>query len=205
MSGEINSEFVNEIEILMDKVTGKIELYLKSIKELSVNEIMHGSIPKAQEILVSVMPIQNAKENLINAQLELLNLLKAEKAKTIESPKEQFRKTHYIKDEPTKIINQNILRAGILKSLIYLGGNADLKDISEFVKQEILKGNDSDDSAKLVTENDGQLKKIVSDESYRMLKEGFIIEDNLSKKWEILPAGIDFLSKYDLLAKSKVN
>lgn len=197
MSSEINSENVNEIEILMIKISERIESYINSIKKQSIDEIMNGSIQRAKEILDLILPIQNAKNNLVNAQYELINLLKLKNVKPIRTEKSE--------SDVLININQNKLKAAILKALIYLGGNAGSNEIYDYVKKDILKSNENENSFKQLIENENQFQKIMINECYLMLKDGLVIEDSLSKTWEILPAGIDFLSKFDLVSKSKTN
>ncbi|PJA96067.1 MAG: hypothetical protein CO129_08475 [Ignavibacteriales bacterium CG_4_9_14_3_um_filter_34_10] len=207
MSNEANKEFVNDIQELMNKTSGKIELYLKSIKEESVNEILNGSITKAKEILETILPVQNAAENLMNAKEEFFAAVKIQNLQqTNQSGKTELRVLNTTKNIPLKQSGgEKLFRASILKALIYLGGNAELKSVTEFVKRESIKTGIVHEKEIQIFDDEEKLLKIVMEESFRMLKEGLVIEDNLSKKWEILPAGIDFLSRHDISIKSKAN
>jgi hypothetical protein len=207
MSSELNKKFSDEIQELINKTNEAIEGFLKSIKEESVNEIMNGSIAKAQEILETVLPVQNAAENLMNVQNEFMNVVKFENFRqSNQSVKTELRVLNTSKNVNSKTSPADkLFRASILKSLIYLGGNADIKSITEFVKRESLKAGIVHEKEKPIFEDEEKLMKIVVEECYRMLKEGLIIEDNLSKKWEILQSGIDFLSRYDISVKVKAN
>lgn len=198
MKTEKLSEKGSSIEKLINQLTNEIKEYLTALKEDSINEIMNGSIIRAQELLDKVLPIQNTSEELFALQSKLINLLNSNQ----KSAKSEIKFANNEKIRETKNNQSNvIIRSNILKALIYLGGNADLNEISDFVKREIMKNGLVHEKEKPIIDDKEKLKKIITEESYLMMKESLVIEDNLSKKWEILPAGIDSLSKYDIETK----
>ena len=189
----------SEIENLLNQISLKAKEYLAYLKEESVSEIMSGSILQAKELLDKILPIQIAVDEFSNSKENLINALNFKK----DNIKSDLRIITQNKVLESKSIQSNsIIRSNILKALIYLGGNADLFEISDFVKREIFKCNHIHEKEKTIFDDKEKLLKIISEESYLMLKDGLVIEDNLSKKWEILPAGIDSLSKYDVTAKA---
>jgi len=199
MKSEKLNEKVKSIESLMNQISFEVKDYLISIKEESVNEIMNGSIQRAQELLDNILPIQASAENLSNVHLSFLQILLHKK----NFAKPELRIITPIKSSETKSFESNpLVRSNILKALIYLGGNADLKEVTDFVKRESSKSGLLLEKEKQIFSDNEKLLKVITEESYLMLKEGLVIEDNLSKKWEILSAGIEALSKSDISAKA---
>jgi len=199
MKSEMSNEKAKSIERLFNQISVEIKDYLFAIKEESVNEIMNGSIQRAQELLDNIMPIQTSAENLLNVHLSFLQVLNHKR----NFAKSELRIITPIKSNETKSVESNpLVRSNILKAIIYLGGNADLKEVTDFVKRESSKSGLLLEKEKQIFSDNEKLLKVITEESYLMLKEGLVIEDNLSKKWEILSAGIEALSKSDISAKA---
>jgi len=87
-------------------------------------------------------------------------------------------------------------RIPILKSLIYLGGNAKLSDIAVFIEKDMKnkfkpadKGKGANGFGKLWIE-------MISREKEKMISEGLISEDKKTEQWEIIQSGIDYLAQF---------
>lgn len=204
MIAQTDLKFLNDELLTLGKQFGnKVDAFLKNLKKSSSQEVLNGSIKKAQDMLNHLLLVEEKFKKLNNNVDEFLEALKhfkdfnsAAEERLISPQQPSFtsvKKNYEVKPDGS---NQKI-KLNILKGLIYLGGNGNRDDVGEFVYDELKRIDKNYLKEMNLVDNLDGLQQILVNESRKMLEEKLINIADEGQKWEILPKGIDFLAKND--------
>lgn len=205
------------LEAAFEKVNDEIKNYIQSLKQLSSDEILNGSIEKAQKILLQIIPVQDGAREVEKEHVKFLEVIKSIKVDTSNSAQIKKEAHNSPKTEPTQVQNdeeseelmeEELLeeeietnessgkefRLSILKALIYLGGSAKIEEIFNFIERDMRSKFKTKD---LEVNGDGQAhwKNAVKTERTNMVEQGLLSADSTNGTWEIVQKGIDYLSQ----------
>lgn len=212
-------------ELIQDfrNVQEKVKTYVDNLKLKGSEELLNGSVEKAQGLISAIIPIETAVKKLKKDQEDLLNVLEkqedGEDADETESPKKEEDNTSSEKDmvvedtsaqdsepatesgegEPEEAVEeetpQEAFRLPILKALIYLGGSGKIKDVTNFIEKDMKNKFRVKDNEILNGDGTKEWIKKVNKEQFEMTEEGLLNSDSEEGYWEIAQAGIDYLAK----------
>ncbi len=208
MSAENKSLDKNEILHAFENVYDKINDYVSGLKQQSSDEILNGSLEKAQKLLNELVPYENVVKKLTEAKelFDQINNGQNGKSGKVEEKNEQndendsdeFFDPQALEEETGNdvLTPESEFRIPMLKGLIYLGGSAAIDEVIGFVKKDMknkLTGKDTE-----IINDDGLEKwhESLLIESERMIEEGLITNEKKEGYWEIVQKGIDYLSKH---------
>ncbi len=200
-------EILSAFENVYDKING----YVAGLKQQSSDEILNGSLEKAQKLLNELVPYESVIKKLTEAK-ELFDKIKngsngkeTESEDNEENNSEQpegeeddvIFDTQFLDEEgEDRITPENDFRIPMLKGLIYLGGSAAIDEVIGFVKKD-MKNKLTPKDTEII--NDDGLEKWHESlliESERMVEEGLITNEKKEGHWEIVQKGIDYLAKH---------
>lgn len=192
---EINTAFTDLFE--------KVDNLISEMKLQSSEEILNGSIEKAQKLLQEIMPYQtfyvklketkSAFDAIGQVSPDEIEKVK-EKIETLDQ--EQIDKEVKQANEGSDITSPINFRIPILKALIYLGGSSEEVEVMEFVKKE-MKGKLSKKDLEVPKDHKNEIwLDNLYTETATMVDEGLLSREKSDKNWEIAQKGIDYLSKY---------
>ncbi|GEM_PF-2242269 len=208
MSAENKSLDKNEILHAFENVYDKINDYVSGLKQQSSDEILNGSLEKAQKLLNELVPYENVVKKLTEAKELFDQINKGQNGESgkVEEKNEQndendsdeFFDPQALEEETGNdvLTPESEFRIPMLKGLIYLGGSAAIDEVIGFVKKDMknkLTGKDTE-----IINDDGLEKwhESLLIESERMIEEGLITNEKKEGYWEIVQKGIDYLSKH---------
>ena len=192
----------SDLKMFMNEFGEKIRGYVANLKQKSSNEILNGSVQKAQRLLDKVVLVEEGVDKVTTAHEFLLAILEQSENENIDSEfiSDKFRgKVKNSSDNPSDTVKEKSarFRMPLLKALIYLGGSSDEEEIVEYIKKEPAKilskeeidSNDGDKEPNWISEIRQQCKI--------MNLEKLIKFDESRNQWEISQKGIDCLAKND--------
>ncbi len=200
-------EILNAFENVYEKING----YVAGLKQLSSDEILNGSLEKAQALLNELVPYENVVKKLSEAKELFDKINNGENGKAVSEnnsedtavnendvDEEEFFDPQFLEDgnDNDGITPESDFRIPMLKGLIYLGGSAAIDEVIGFVKKDMKKRLTPKDTEVI---NDDGLEKWHESlliESEKMVDEGLITNEKKEGHWEIVQKGIDYLSKY---------
>ena len=193
---EINKK---ELEELVASINEKVDVYIKSLKRKSSEEILNGSILEAQKIINQILPIETEFQKLDAAHTSFLSILQNNEMKLTsnstknKSPNEEL---EHLDLSEMDFTPQEYYRVPILKALIYLGGNAKLSEVAGFIEKEMRDKFKKGDNEKGTNGFDKLWIEMISREKESMVNEELISEDKKGEQWEIIQNGINYLSQH---------
>lgn len=182
---------------------GKVDGLISEMKLQSSEEILNGSIEKAQKFLQEIIPYQTFYEKLKESKsaFDAIGQVSADEIEKVKEKietldQEQIDKEVKEANEGSDVTSPINFRIPILKALIYLGGSSEEVEVTEFVKKEF-KGKLSKKDLEIPKDekNERWLENLYS-ETATMIDEGLLSRESSNKNWEIAQKGIDYLSKY---------
>lgn len=206
-------------------VQDKIKKYVDSLKMKGSEELLNGSVEKAQKLIGAIIPVDSAAKKLKKEQDDLLNVLESqdeseESDETEREPETHNKSSDEIENTPDEVpvteeqtdlpsaetvpvqefseddlTPQESFRLPILKALIYLGGSGKVKDISNFIEKDMKNKFRPLDNDILNGDDVKEWVKRVNKEQQAMTAEGLLNADASEGYWEIAQAGIDYLAK----------
>ncbi|PID57909.1 MAG: hypothetical protein CR986_08300 [Ignavibacteriae bacterium] len=211
---EINKK-KEEVKQYFSSLFETVDGLISGLKQRSSEEILNGSVEKAQKLLTQIIPyqkfyeklgetrdvfnkIENSSETENSAQTESVSKedikLAKEKIKTMDQKEIDEEVKASNKESGAK--TENNYRIPVLKALIFLGGSSEEVEVIEFVKKDMknkLSKNDLE-----IPEGEQKERWITNlySETATMIDEGLLIKNDANKDWEIAQKGIDYLSKY---------
>ncbi len=213
MELNVNSDlqqFESKIKQTINSLFEDVDKFISDLKVESSEEILNGSVAKAQELLSQVMPYQNFYEKLKEAKYSFDNI----NSLTNQKESKQVDKKEDAKEEGVEFVevedveevltddqlqdftSQEKFRIPILKALIFLGGSADENEVTEFVKKDMKNKLTALDYEIPEGEDKERWLSSLYFETATMIDEGLLSNESGSKKWEIAQKGIDYLGKY---------
>lgn len=192
----------SELEVFIQDFGEKINGYLSGLKKKSSDEILNGSVQKAQKLLDKIVLVEEGVDKVASAHEYLLALLEQSENGNIDSNyiNEKFKgkiKSDSISEgEAQKRINGKF-RIPLLKALIYLGGSSEEDEMIEYIKKESTKILSKDE---IDSDSDGAESTWISelrDQCAVMKDENLLKFDESRNQWEITQKGIDCLAKND--------
>ena len=188
-----------ELEKLIVSFNSKINNYIKSLKQKSSEEILSGSILMAQKIINQILPLEAEFKKMDDCHNDFLTIIRDGRFIDHEITDLNISENDNLSNIDLSEIDftpKEAYRIPILKSLIYLGGNAKLSDIAVFIEKDMKnkfkpadKGKGANGFGKLWIE-------MISREKEKMISEGLISEDKKTEQWEIIQSGIDYLAQF---------
>ncbi len=189
----------DELEGFISDFGDKINGYLSDLKKKSSNEILNGSVQKAQRLLDKIVLVEEGVDKVNSAHEYLMAILDQSETQNIDSKyiNEKFRGKSEKGTDKDNFGDKSMekFRTPLLKALIYLGGSAEEDEIIEFIRKE---------SNKLLTKQEqqknGEEEKWISllrKQSDCMKQEELLRFDDSRNQWEITQMGIDRLAKSD--------
>ncbi|PIQ08198.1 MAG: hypothetical protein COW71_12990 [Ignavibacteriales bacterium CG18_big_fil_WC_8_21_14_2_50_31_20] len=188
-----------ELEKLIVSFNSKINNYIKSLKQKSSEEILSGSILMAQKIINQILPLEAEFKKMDDCHNDFLTILRDGRFIDPEITDLNISENDNLSNLDLSEMDftpKEAYRIPILKSLIYLGGNAKLSDIAVFIEKDMKnkfkpadKGKGANGFGKLWIE-------MISREKEKMISEGLISEDKKTEQWEIIQSGIDYLAQF---------
>lgn len=188
-----------ELESLILSIDKQVNEHIKLLKHKSSEEILNGSIVEAQKIISQILPIEKEFGKVSESHKSFLELLhNKEESNSSEKEKINSKNNDFDKLDLSEMdfTPHEYYRLPILKSLIYLGGNAKLSDIAGFIEKEMKNKFKKGDHEKGTGGFEKLWVEMVSREKENMIKEALISEDSKSEQWEIIQNGIDYLSHH---------
>lgn len=200
-------EIISAFENVYEKING----YVANLKQKSSDEILNGSLEKAQQLLNELVPYESVIKKLSEAK-ELFNNIQNgsngnekvnEEKEESNSEQQEGEEDNVIFDpqfldeeDENKITPEEDFRIPMLKGLIYLGGSAAIDEVIGFVKKDMKNKLTAKDTE--VINEDGLEKwhESLLIESERMVEEGLITNEKKEGYWEIVQKGIDYLAKH---------
>lgn len=209
MENNISSQFSNEeIHSAFNLVFDTINGYVGNLKKESSDEILNGSIAKAQKLIDEILPYENVVKKLVEAKLLLENIHsgngksenqnESEKGDSVSGKQKTEDSTpeEGVDSDSMEFTPKENFRVPILKALIYLGGSAAIDKVVEFVKKDMKKKLKEKDFEQV---NDDGMEKWAENlflESEEMKDEGLLNTEVKDGDWEIVQKGIDYLAKH---------
>jgi len=198
-------EFNGKIKESFQTLFGEVDGLISELKLKSSEEILNGSVAKAQELLSQIVPYEKFYKRLKSAkdafeEIENGSQLKDSEEETKITEDIEVNKTEEVEEEKEDndhpdFSSQENFRIPILKALIFLGGSSEEVDVTEFVKKDMKnKLTDIDQEIPDGEDKERWLSSVYF-ETATMIDEGLLNNDS-SKKWEIAQKGIDYLGKY---------
>lgn len=188
-----------ELEKIIISFNGKINNYIKLLKQKSSEEILNGSILKAQKIINQLLPIENEFQKMDACHNSFLSVIRGtrflDSGKTTINVSEKSNISNFDISNIDFTPNESY-RIPILKSLIYLGGTAKPSDISNFIEKEMKNKFKPTDHEKGTNGFEKLWIEMVNREKGNMVKEGLIFEDKKTEQWEIIQNGINYLAQF---------
>ena len=188
-----------ELEKLIVSFNSKINNYIKSLKQKSSEEILSGSILMAQKIINQILPLEAEFKKMDDCHNDFLTIIRDGRFIDHEITDLNISENDNLSNLDLSEMDftpKEAYRIPILKSLIYLGGNAKLSDIAVFIEKDMKnkfkpadKGKGANGFGKLWIE-------MISREKEKMISEGLISEDKKTEQWEIIQSGIDYLAQF---------
>jgi len=188
-----------ELEKLIVSFNSKINNYIKSLKQKSSEEILSGSILMAQKIINQILPLEAEFKKMDDCHNDFLTIIRDGRFIDHEITDLNISENDNLSNIDLSEMDftpKEAYRIPILKSLIYLGGNAKLSDIAVFIEKDMKnkfkpadKGKGANGFGKLWIE-------MISREKEKMISEGLISEDKKTEQWEIIQSGIDYLAQF---------
>ena len=188
-----------EIEKLIVAFNNKINNYIKSLKQKSSEEILNGSVLNAQKIINQILPLESEFKKMDDCHNDFLTIIRD--GRFIDS---EIKDLNLSKNDNLSNIDlsdmdftpKEAYRIPILKSLIYLGGNAKLSDIAVFIEKDMKNKFKPADKEKGANGFGKLWIEMISREKEKMIAEGLISEDKKTEQWEIIQSGIDYLAQF---------
>ena len=193
----LNTEEINTFVLEFEE---RINNYLKYLKKQSSEEILSGSIQKAQMLINKILQLENGITKVNVAHDNFLKIINGNNSHDIGS--EAIMKKFKGETEANKNSNKEFkdtthyrLRVSILKALIYLGGSAGEEDLIEYIRKESLKN--TKDRKMLADSEEHDLNSLFKNEVELMEKENLITSEKSVSRWSISQTGIDYLARYE--------
>lgn len=206
MDPEKIKENKDEITTAFLDLFEKADNLISEMKLQSSEEILNGSIEKAQKLLQEIVPYQTFYQKLEETKnaFDAIGQVSADDIEKVKEKIETLDQEQIDKEvkeaneanEDAEVTSPINFRIPILKALIYLGGSSEEVEVTEFVKKE-MKGKLTKKDLEIL-ENESQeiwLDNLYSETS-TMVDEGLLSRESSDKNWEIAQKGIDYLSKY---------
>lgn len=206
MDPEKIKENKDEITTSFLELFEKADNLISEMKLQSSEEILNGSIEKAQKLLQEIIPYQTFYQKLEETKnaFDAIGQVSADDIEKVKEKIETLDQEQIDKEvkeanetnEGTEVTSPINFRIPILKALIYLGGSSEEVEVTEFVKKE-MKGKLTKKDLE-ISENESKeiwLDNLFSETS-TMVNEGLLSRESSNKNWEIAQKGIDYLSKY---------
>ncbi len=180
-----------EIERTFTSIDKDITAYIHALKNKSSEEVLKGSLEKAQDLINKIIPLERSFSDLQKSMGSFKNHFdKFSNESEYSFKKPALLKTMETKQpEKEKGIPATHLRMPILKGLIYLGGNAKAKEIEEYIVNYFKLGGSG-----LGAISDS-IRDEIQAEKLNMVKMELIKVDEENATWTIEQKGIDFLSQ----------
>lgn len=209
------NESKHELEKAFADVKNNIDAVIKSLKQISSEEVLNGSITKAQKILNQILPVEDASKKVFGVHSEFLSIIekldfiktqiKPSKTKENESVSfddvanqfEEMVEEEILEEEPEKLLDvtsNKEYRLLILKALIYLGGSAKIEEIVSFIDRDMKSKFKTADLERVNGNDVKRWNESVKEERTVMVGEGLLSADSTNGTWEIVQKGIDYLS-----------
>ncbi len=199
-----------EILAAFANVYEKINGYVAGLKQQSSDEILNGSLEKAQELLNELVPYEGVVKKLTEAKELFDKIQNGNSGKDLDAEKNEensdeqpeseedviFDPQYLDEEEEVVLTPEEDFRLPMLKGLIYLGGSAAIDEVIGFVKKD-MKNKLTKKDLEIIDE-DGLEKwhESLLIESERMIEEGLITNEKKEGYWEIVQKGIDYLAKH---------
>lgn len=192
----------NELQSFINDFGEKIRGYISNLKQQSSDEILNGSVQKAQRLLDKIVLVEEGIKKVSSAHEYLLAILEQSENGKIDSDyiNEKFKgrdkntsgnSSEFEKDKSERF------RLPLLKALIYLGGSSDEAEIIEYIKKDPGKVLSKDE---IESNSNGKEAKWISEirRQCKIMKDENLLKfDESRNQWEIRQKGIDCLAKND--------
>lgn len=188
-----------ELEKLIVSFNSKINNYIKSLKQKSSEEILSGSILMAQKIINQILPLEAEFKKMDDCHNDFLTILRDGRFIDHEITDLNISENDNLSNIDLSEMDftpKEAYRIPILKSLIYLGGNAKLSDIAVFIEKDMKNKFKPADKEKGANGFGKLWIEMISREKEKMISEGLISEDKKTEQWEIIQSGIDYLAQF---------
>jgi len=188
-----------ELEKTIIVFNSKINNYIKSLKQRSSEEILNGSILIAQKVINQILPLEAEFRKMDECHNSFLTVIRNEKFFDSEILKTNVAKNDNLNNLDLSEMDftpSEYYKVPILKSLIYLGGNAKFSEIVGFIEKEMKNKFKPADQEKGINGFGKLWIELVSKEKEIMIKEGLILENKKNEQLEIVQSGIDYLAQF---------
>jgi len=188
-----------ELEKLIVSFNSKINNYIKSLKQKSSEEILSGSILMAQKIINQILPLEAEFKKMDDCHNDFLTIIRDGRFIDHEITDLNISENDNLSNIDLSEMDftpKEAYRIPILKSLIYLGGNAKLSDIAVFIEKDMKNKFKPADKEKGANGFGKLWIEMISREKEKMISEGLISEDKKTEQWEIIQSGIDYLAQF---------
>jgi len=188
-----------ELEKTIIVFNSKINNYIKSLKQRSSEEILNGSILIAQKVINQILPLEAEFRKMDECHNTFLTVIRNEKFFDSEILKTNVAKNDNLNNLDLSEMDftpSEYYKVPILKSLIYLGGNAKFSEIVGFIEKEMKNKFKPADQEKGINGFGKLWIELVSKEKEIMIKEGLILENKKNEQLEIVQSGIDYLAQF---------
>lgn len=205
------TRFQSKIEDSFNSLFSEVDEFISELKLESSEEILNGSVSKAQELLSQIVPYESFYESLKDAKVSFENIglktknnnseINQNSNEPINDEKIEFEEVNESEEIKTvsddlNFTSQEKFRIPILKALIFLGGSADENEVTEFVKKDMKNKLTNLDFEIPEGEDKERWLSSLYFETATMTDEGLLNNEVGNKKWEIAQKGIDYLGKY---------